>query len=67
MQEIQLQKPNTNIFCYAEVRTEGGKIIFDCEIVEYNPETEDNEYLYKKTLDIFEFTNWMKENNWIVC
>lgn len=67
MNEIQLQKPNSNIYCYVNFSAIGGEIIVDCNVVEYNPETEENKPLYTSKIDIFDFTEQFRKKEWIVC
>ena len=67
MTEIQLQKPNSNNYCFVTMESDKGQIVFVCDFVEYNPETEDNTKLETKKMSVCEFFNWTKKEKWVVC
>ena len=62
MNEIQFQKPNTNLF--ALVKWDGE--IFHVETEEYDPETEENNHIDSFKLKINSFSLWLKNGRWIV-
>jgi hypothetical protein len=66
MSEIQLQKKNSNIFCYCVFTVKAGAIVVQCQIVEYSPETEENTDMGFKEMSIDAFAKFLKEG-WIVC
>ena len=66
-EQIQLQKKNSNIFCYCDFVTRAGKIIVECETVEFNPETESNTDLEQKEYTIEDFCVFLKKKEWMVC
>jgi hypothetical protein len=66
MENVQFQKPNTNIFAYAEMQTCGGQLVFDIEVVEFNPETDENAPISRKKLTLKEFSDWIESEKMII-
>ncbi len=67
MSEIQLQHPKKkNHYCFVEVKVGGGEILFDCDFVVFNPETEENNHLEYRAYSLDDFNEWMKKEKWIV-
>ena len=66
-EEIQLQKKNSNQYCYVNFHSEAGKIVVEMDFVEYNPETEENTPIIKTKEDIAGLNKFLKDKNWIVC
>ena len=66
-EEIQLQKKNSNEFCYVNFYSRAGKIVVEMDFVNYNPETEENTPIIKLNEDIAGLNRFLKDKNWIVC
>jgi len=67
MNEIQFQKPHTNIFAFVRMDGDEGKLLFKGEMVEYNPETEVNRLINNFAFTLDEFAHWLKRENMKVC